>query len=193
MPRSERTQKRIKLTPAEKEAIYALPLHMQYEVVCVNVATRHRVLQHILVDPAARDYKQVRDVAIAYTEECDCWINPIVDKNSPKGRQKLYPGIEDNANPDLTTTKYGYIDVKSPFNKNNLVLNANHACKQGAIAVLTDLMLNEDLKHKMILQLTDKIFSEQNRDHHGEPNYTQDQIHWFIKGHLIKYNRSETL
>lgn len=191
MPRNERTQKRIKRTPAEKEAIYALPLHMQYEVVYVNIATRCRVWQHVLVDPTARDYWQVRAVAIAYTEECDCWINPIVDKNSPNGRKKIYPGIEDNANPDLTTSKYGYIDVKSPFNKNNLVLNANHACKQGAIAVLTDLMLIEDLKHKMILQLTDKIFSEQNRNHLGEPNYTQDQIHWFVKGKLLKYNRSE--
>ena len=182
---------RMKRTPAEKETIYALPLHVQYEVVCVNIATRFRVWQHVLVAPAARDYWQVYAVAIAYTEHCDCWINPIVNKHSTKGREKIYPGIEDNANPDLTTAQYGYIDVKSPFNKNNLVLNANQACKQGAIAVLTDLMLNEDLKHKMILQLTDKIFSEQNRNHLGEPNYTQDQVHWFVNGKLLKYNRSK--
>ena len=193
MPRSERTQKRIKRTPAEKEAIYALPLHMQYEVVCVNVATRHRVLQHILVDPAARDYKQVRAVAVAYTEECDCWINPVVVANEKVGRTKIYPDIKDSASPDLFTLKYGYIDVKSPQNKNNIVRNANLACNQGAIVVLTDLMMNEDLKHKMILQLTVKIFSEHNRNHRGEPNYTKDQIHWFVNGKLLKYNRSETL
>ena len=189
MPRSERTQKRIKLTPAEKEAIYALPLHMQYEVVCVNVATRHRVLQHILVDPAARDYKQVRAVAIAYTEECDCWINPIVDKNSPKGRQKLYPGIEDNANPDLTTTKYGYIDVKSPQNKNKIVKNANAASKQNAIAVITDLAMNESLTLEKARAVSSDVFSGHNKDMEGNPNYTKDQIHWFIKGALYKLNR----
>ena len=93
MPRSERTQKRIKLSPAEKEAIYALPLHMQYEVVCVNVATRHRVLQHILVDPAARDYKQVRAVAIAYTEECDCLINATGRERTNLSRPEVtHPG-----------------------------------------------------------------------------------------------------
>ena len=188
-----RTPKRIKLTPAEKEAIYALPLHMQYEVVCVNIATRHRVLQHILVDPTARDYKQVRAVAIAYTEECDCWINPVVMPQAVTARQKLYPGIEDNANPDLKTDKYGYIDVKSPSNKSNVVSNANLACRQGGIAVVTDLLLKEVLKHKMILQLTAKIFSKQNKNHFGEPNYFKDEIHWFVNGKLLKYNRSETL
>ena len=189
MPRSERTQKRIKLTPAEKEAIYALPLHMQYEVVCVNIATRHRVLQHILVDTATRDYKQVRDVAIAYTEECDCWINPIVDKYSPKGRQKLYPGIEDNANPDLTTTKYGYIDVKSPLNKSNIVSNANSACSQGAIAVLTDFYLRDVLSIYKAKSITFDIFFGRNIDKDGRPNYTKDEVHWFIKGTLYKLNR----
>ena len=191
MPRNERTQKRIKLTPEEKEAIYALPLHMQYEVVCVNADTRHRVLQHILVDPAARDYKQVRAVALAYTEECDCWINPVVMPQAVTARQKLYPGIEDNANPDLKTDKYGYIDVKSPSNKSNVVSNANLACRQGGIAVVTDLLLKEVLKHKMILQLTAKIFSKQNKNHFGEPNYFKDEIHWFVNGTLLKYNRSE--
>ena len=49
MPQIERTQKRIKRTPAEKEAIYALPLHMQYEEVCVNVATRHSFFDLVVV------------------------------------------------------------------------------------------------------------------------------------------------
>ncbi|MDE6629854.1 MAG: hypothetical protein K2K11_00310, partial [Bacteroidales bacterium] len=144
-----------------------------------------------LVDPAARDYKQVRAVAIAYTEECDCWINPVVMPQAVTARQKLYPGIEDNANPDLKTDKYGYIDVKSPSNKSNVVSNANLACRQGGIAVVTDLLLKEVLKHKMILQLTAKIFSKQNKNHFGEPNYFKDEIHWFVNGTLLKYNRSE--
>ena len=182
---------RRKRTPAEKEAIYAQPLRVQYVVIHVNAETFFKVLQHILVDPAARDYGQVRAVAIAYTEECDCWINPEVDQNAPEARKKIFPGIEDNANPDLYTEKYGYIDVKSPQNKSNIVRNANSACQQGAIAVITDLEMADELSHKRIRQITDKIFSEQNRNHHGLPNYTKDTVHWFIKGILVKYNRPE--
>ncbi len=198
MPRNERTQKpiRIKRTPAEKEAVYAQPLDMQYEEVCVNIATRHRVLQHVLVDPTARDYRQVRAVAVAYTDECDCRINPVAVANEKVGRAKIYPGIKDNANPDLTTEKYGYIDVKSPQNKSNIVRNANSACQQGAIAVITDLILyieNEEITQEELAKFTARILSEQNRNQLGKPNYTKDEIHWFIKGTLIKCNRSETL
>ena len=187
---------RTKRTPAEKEAIYALPLHVQYEVVCVNVATHYRVWQHVLVDPTARDYQQVYAVAIAYTEECDCWVNPVVVANEKVGRAKIYPHIKDNASPDLFTKKYGYLDVKSPQNKSNIVRNANSACQQGAIAVITDLMLyvvNEEITQEEISKFTARIFSKQNKNHLEKPNYTQDQIHWFIKGILIKCNRSETL
>ena len=182
---------RMKLTPAEKEAIYALPLSEQFRIAYMHPESGFAVYQHLLVDTQAPDYAQILAVAKAYTAETNCWINPEIMPQAVAARQKLYPGITDNSNPDLKTDKYGYMDVKSPQNKKKIVKNANIACKQGAIAVLTDLMLNEDMKHKMILQLTDKIFSEQNRNHFGEPNYTQDQIHWFVKGRLLKYNRSK--
>ena len=183
-----RTPKRIKLTPAEKEAIYALPLHMQYEVVCVNIATRCRVWQHVLVAPAARDYRQVYAVAIAYTEECDCWINPEVYHDATEGRNKIFPGIK-NDNPDLTVEKYGYVDVKSPQSKNNIVINANRACKQNAIAIITDLELDEGLSMDEVAKFTARIFSDKNVNQQGHSNYTKDQIHWLVKGRLIKCNR----
>ena len=185
---------RRKRTPAEKEAIYALPLRVQYVVIHVNAETFFKVLQHILVDPAARDYGQVRAVAIAYTEECDCWINPEVNVYAPEARKKIFPGIEDNANPDLYTEKYGYIDVKSPLRKSNIVSNANSACRQGAIVVITDLMLDaskEEITVEEIAKFTARILSEQNRNHLGQPNYTKDTVHWFIKGILVKCNRPE--
>ena len=146
------------------------------------------------MDAWAPDYAQILAVAKAYVAETDCWINPEVDRRAVEARKKLFSGLPahlSRSNPDLTTRKYGYIDVKSPLNKSNIVSNANHACKQGAIVVLTDLMMDEELKHKMILQITDKIFSEQNKNHLGEPNYHKDEIHWFINGKLLKYNRSE--
>ena len=189
---TEQKLHRIKLTPAQKEAVYARPLAEQYAVICVNIRTRCRVWQHVLVDPSARDYRQVKAVAIAYTEKCDCWINPEVDQNAMEARKKIFPGIEDNANPDLYTEKYGYIDVKSPLNKSNIVRNANSACRQSAIAVLTDLMLDaekESINQKEVAKFSARIFSEQNRNHCGHPNYTRDEVHWFIRDTFIKCNR----
>ena len=185
---------RIKLSPAQKDAIYALPLSLQFRIVHMNVGSGCAVYQHILVDAGAPDYAQILAVAKAYAAETDCWINPEVDRRAVVARKKLFqdlPAHLSRSNPDLTTRKYGYIDVKSPLNKSNIVSNANHACKQGAIVVLTDLMMDEELKHKMILQITSKIFSEQNKNHLGKPNYHKDEIHWFVKGKLLKYNRSE--
>ncbi len=193
MPHREKTPKavRTKRTPAEKEAIYALPLSAQFHIVHIDVGSGFTVYQHLLVDTTAPDYTQILAVAKAYAAETDCWINPEVNASAKDARAKLYPGITDNANPDLRVERYGYVDVKSPQNKGKIVKNANIACKQGAIAVITDLAMDEELKHKMIIQLTDKIFSEQNKNHRGEPNYTQDEIHWFVNGQLLKYNRSE--
>lgn len=80
---------------------------------------------------------------------------------SLSARQKLYPGIKDNANPDLTTAKYGYIDVKSPHNKSNIVSNANSACTQGAIAVLTDLSLEkEEISIEELNKFSERVFPD---------------------------------
>ena len=192
MPRSERTPKpiRIKLTPAEKEAIYALPLSAQFRIVHMDAESGCAVYQHILVDTEARDYTQILAVAKAYATETDCWINPEVMPQAVAARQKLYQGITDNANPDLTTSKYGYMYVKSPLNKNNIVRNANLACNQGAIAVLTDLCMERDeISVEELTKFSERVFSEHNRNHKGEPNYTKDEVHWLIKGSLIKCNR----
>ena len=184
---------RIKLSPAQKDAIYALPLSLQFRIVYMDAGSGFAVYQHILVDAGAPDYVQILAVAKAYAAETDCWINPEMDQNvSEVGRRKLYPGIEDNANPDLKTDKYGYIDVKSPHNKRNIVRNANLACTQGAIAVLTDLALEkEEISQEELDKFTERIFSEHNRNYLGDPNYIKQEVHWFIKGHLIKCNRSK--
>ena len=183
-----------KLSPAQKEFIYAQPLSVQFRIIHIDAGSGCAVYQHVLVDTAADDYPQILAVAKAYAQETNCWINPVIDKRARKAREKLFPSLPphlDRSNPDLTTDKYGYIDVKSPLNKNNLVRNANHACQQGAVVVITDLAINEELKHKMILQLTRKIFSNQNVNDKGELNYIKDEVHWFVKGKLLKYNRSK--
>ena len=189
MPRSERTQKRIKLTPTEKEAIYALPLLAQFCIVHIDMVSGFSVYQHRLVDTEAPDYTQILAVAKAYATENNCWINPEIMPQAVAARRKLYPGITDNANPDLTTDKYGYIDVKSPRSKNNIIRNANEACKQGAIVVITDLCLQETLSVYKAKSITFDIFFGRNIDRNGEPNYTKDEVHWFINGTLYKLNR----
>ena len=183
--------KRPKLTPEQKEAIYALSLPEQFSIVHIDSESGYVVYQHLLVDDHAPDYWQILAVAKAYAAETDCWINPIVNKSAGEGRKRLYPGIGDNANPDLTTDKYGYIDVKSPFSKSNIISNANDACKQGAIAMITDLCLNEELSIYKAKSITFDIFFGRNIDKDGNPNYTQDAVHWFINGTLYKLNRPE--
>ena len=180
---------RPKLTPAQKEAIYALPLAKQFSIVHIDTESGCAVYQHQLVDDQAPDYGQILAVAKAYARETDCWINPEIMPQAAEAREKLYPGIEDNANPDLTTEKYGYIDVKSPRNKKNIIRNANSACFQGAIAVITDLCLNEELSIYKAKSITFDIFFGRNIDKDRKPNYTQDEVHWFIKGTLYKLNR----
>ena len=184
--------KRPKLTPEQKEAIYALSLPEQFSIVHIDSESGYVVYQHLLVDNQAPDYWQILAVAKAYAAETDCWINPEVNAGAVAARHKIYPGIEANANPDLTTDKYGYIDVKSPHCKNNIVINANKACNQNAIVVITDLEMNREvLTIAEAQKFTDRIYSGHNRNHFGKPNYTQDQVHWLIKGCLIICNRSK--
>lgn len=178
-----------RLTPAEKDAVYSKPIEQQFDKVYTDKSSGHSVLQHRLVDETAEDYKQVLTVAKAYAKEGDCKINPVVMPNAKQGRERIYPGISDNSNPDLTVEKCGYVDVKSPRKKNNIVRNANAACKQSATAVITDLAMKESLSMEDIAKFTERIFSDENIDQDKKANYTKDEIHWLIKGKLIKCNR----
>ncbi len=186
---------RPKLTPAQKEAIYALALSAQFSIVYIHPDSGFSVYQHLLVDTSAPDYGQILAVAKAYAAETDCWINPEVDKRAVVARKKLFPGLPDHlnrSNPDLTTDKYGYIDVKSPLSKNNIIRNANYASRQQeAIVVITDLCLREELTIYKAKSITFDIFFGRNIDKDDKPNYTKDEVHWFINGTLYKLNRSK--
>ena len=180
-----------KVSPEEKEAVYALPIETQFINLYTDQKSRHSVLQHRLVDESGEDYQQVLAVAKAYAKEGNCKINPIVVPKAEKGRKKIYPGIGNNSNPDLTTENYGYVDVKSPHRKNNIVRNANDACKQGGIAVITDLAMDEKITVDEIKKFSDRIFSEKNANQDGGQNYTKNAVHWYVDGVLHKCNRPE--
>lgn len=184
-----------KRTPQQKEAIYAMPLQKQFRIVHIDADSGCVVYQHILVDSEAKDYEQVLAVSKAYAKETTCWLNPEVDRHAEEARKQIYPGLpskNNRSNPDLTTEKYGYIDVKSPFNKSNIVRNANLAYKQNAIAVITDLMLDaqkEEIIFEEIEKFTERIFSERNVNQQGDHNYNREEVHWYVKGILIKCNK----
>lgn len=183
---------RVKLPPAQKEFIYALPVEMQYHCVYTDSQSGCSVYRHILVKPDKEDYEQVFAVAQAYAKECDCWINPEIHSNAPMGREKIYPGLKGSKglpNPDLYTKVYGYIDVKSPHRKNNIVRNANHACMQAAIVVVTDFALNEPLSTEEMEKFTGRIFSDKNVGQDGQLNYSKEEVHWLVRGCLVKCNR----
>ncbi|MCM1041138.1 MAG: hypothetical protein NC396_01740 [Bacteroides sp.] len=181
-----------KLTAAQKEAVYALPLSQQFRIVHIDPCSGQAVYQHELVDETARDYRQVLTVAKAYARETVCAINPEVKPQAEAARQKIFPGIEGFVNPDLTVEKYGYVDVKSPLSKAKIVRNANAANKQHAIAAITDLALeNGELTVTEVEKFTDRIFSSQNSDDSGALNYTMNEVHWYVKGVLLKCNRPE--
>ncbi|MCM1555752.1 MAG: hypothetical protein NC048_09725 [Bacteroides sp.] len=183
-----------KLSPAQKEAIYALPLGKQFRIVHIDAGSGFAVYQHILVDTEANDYRQVLAVAKAYARETPCAINPEVDKRALAARERLFPELpvtKNRSNPDLTTEKYGYIDVKSPHSKNNIISNANDACKQGSIAVITDFFLGDTLSIYKAKSIAFDIFFGRNIDRNGQRNYTKNEIHWFIGGTLHKLNKPE--
>ncbi|MCM1041137.1 MAG: hypothetical protein NC396_01735 [Bacteroides sp.] len=180
-----------KLSPARKEAIYALPLSQQFRIVHIDEGSGFAVFQHVLVDTEANDYEQVLAVAKAYARETVCAINPVIVGREPVGRAKIFPDITDLANPDLTTEKYGYIDVKSPQRKSNIISNANDACKQHAIAVITDFFLGDTLSIYKAKSITFDIFFGRNIDKNGQRNYTKNEIHWFLGGTLHKLNKPE--
>lgn len=132
-----------------------MPIEKQFIKIYTDKKSRHSVLQHRLVDESGADYQQILAVTKAYAKEGECKINPIVVPKAEKGRKKIYPGIGNNSNPDSTTEKYGYVDVKSPHRKNN---NATDACKQGGIAVITDLAMDEKITMDEIRKFSDRIF-----------------------------------
>lgn len=101
---------------------------------------------------------------------------PEIHESEAVIRKKL--GLVGKTNPDLKTSKYGFIDVKSPFVHKKIEKNAINASKQGAIACITDDHLL--LKESELEQLSKTILN--NRE------YTKKEVHWVLNGKLYKYN-----
>ena len=122
------------------------------------------------------DYNRVLNAAKLYSKSSDVEILPEIHESETDIRKKF--GLVGKANPDLRTSKYGLVDVKSPFSYKKIEKNAIKASKQGAIVCITDDHLL--LQKSKLEQLSKAILY--NRD------YTKKEVHWVVNGILYKYN-----
>ena len=161
-----------KLSKEEKHHIYTLPLAQQFQ--WVGIPSTFKVKKHVLRSEDAEDYGRVLKVALSYVEEAEVLIMPEIHESEVEIRKRL--GIPSpKKNPDLKVGNE-WVDVKSPQSVEKLVVNANKAALQGAIACITDDFIDlPDMKH-----LAKNILSSD--------MYTQSEVHFYRKGTLYKYN-----
>ncbi|MCF0203337.1 MAG: minor capsid protein [Bacteroidaceae bacterium] len=163
-----------KYTVPEKKEIYAKPISEQLEEIGLNI------FKHVLKDNNAMDYKRVFDAAKLYADEFgeNVIIMPEIHVSEKEIRKKM--GIPTGKkNPDILINDY-CIDVKSPFSHKNIVSNAVDACKQGAIACITD---HHTVLHENKLgDLAYKVFCDK--------NYTQNYIDFIVNGKMFHFIRN---
>ena len=171
---SDNAKKLTKYTHQEKHKIYSKPFDEQFEN--VHSSNGHTVKRHILRDINGMDYDRVLDAAKLYSDTNDVELLPEIHKSETEIRRKI--GLTGNSNPDLRTSNHGFIDIKSPFSRKNIVRNAIESSKQGAIVCITDDHLLIGESH--LEQLSYSILN--NRE------YTKNEVHWVVNGKLYKYN-----
>lgn len=87
------------------------------------------------------DYNRVLDAAKLLSKFDNVRILPEIHASEIDVRNHL--GLPEKKNPDLMFGNI-FVDVKSPFSSRNIVTNANDACKQNAIACITDHLCHID-------------------------------------------------
>lgn len=174
------TKKGNKIPPEEQNRVLALPRNDQFTT--EYGGRMGKVYQHLLHCEADLDHQFVMDVAKAFADlEGDCWINPVIRNSSPM-RSDYYFDLPSGSrcNPDLKTSEYGYIDVKSPEKEPRMGRNAIIASRdQLSCVCFTDHRMPIDMK--TVHRRTNLLFSD--------PNYAHDFIFWLIDGRLLKYKR----
>ena len=143
------------------------------------------MFEHTLVCRATADYEWVMDAARAFADmDGDVFINPEIHKNSPQ-RSSYYedmpPGVA--CNPDLKTSSFGYVDVKSPMSKPKMGRNAVHASRdQLSNVCFTDHNIGIDMD----------LIEKKNRQIFECKDYHHDYIFWYVGGKLLKYKRPQS-
>ena len=166
-----------KRTKEEKHKIYSKPTEEQFETLSKN-KEGYEVSCHILKDKKEMDYNRVFDSAKLLSKFNNVRILPEIHVSEIDVRNHL--GLPEKKNPDLMFGNT-FVDVKSPFSSRNIVTNANDACKQNAIACITDHLCHID-KNKIGL-LARKVLSDK--------NYTRDTVFFVVENKLYKYTTAD--
>ena len=166
-----------KHTKEEKHAIYSMPIEEQFETLSKN-KEGYEVSRHILKDKKEMDYNRVFDAAKLLSKFNNVRILPEIHASELDVRNRL--GLPEKKNPDLMFGNT-FVDVKSPFSCRNIITNANDACKQNAIACITDHLCHID-KNKIGL-LARKVLSDK--------NYTRDTVFFVVENKLYKYTTAD--
>lgn len=166
-----------KRTKEEKHKIYSKPTEEQFEILSKN-KEGYEVSRHILKDKKEMDYNRVLDAAKLLSKFDNVRILPEIHASELDIRSRL--GLPEKKNPDLMFGNT-FVDVKSPFSSRNIVTNANDACKQNAIACITDHLCHID-KDKIGL-LARKVLSDK--------NYTRDTVFFVVENKLYKYTTAD--
>ena len=166
-----------KRTKEEKHKIYSKPIDEQFESI-LKSKEGYEVYRHILKDKKEMDYNRVLDAAKLLSKFDNVRILPEIHASEIDVRNHL--GLPEKKNPDLMFGNI-FVDVKSPFSSRNIVTNANDACKQNAIACITDHLCHID-KNKIGL-LARKVLSDK--------NYTRDTVFFVVENKLYKYTTAD--
>lgn len=166
-----------KRTKEEKHKIYSKPTEEQFEILSKN-KEGYEVSRHILKGKKEMDYNRVLDAAKLLSKFDNVRILPEIHASELDIRSRL--GLPEKKNPDLMFGNT-FVDVKSPFSSRNIVTNANDACKQNAIACITDHLCHID-KNKIGL-LARKVLSDK--------NYTRDTVFFVVENKLYKYTTAD--
>ena len=170
-------QNLIKRTKEEKHEIYSKPMEKQFEIL-LKSKEGYEVSRHILKDQKEMDYNRVLDAAKLLAKFDNVRVLPEIHASELDIRNRL--GLPEKKNPDLMFGNT-FVDVKSPFSSSNIVANANNACKQNAIACITDHLCHID-KGKIDL-LAKKVLNDK--------NYTKDTIFFIVENKLYKYTTAD--
>ncbi|SZD73666.1 phage head morphogenesis protein, SPP1 gp7 family [Candidatus Ornithobacterium hominis] len=158
--------------------IYELPRETQFLEIYKN---KGRVLKHLLVKEID-DYQEILEVSKAFAlEKNTIEILPVITQKELEGyRLKIFPKYQLFNNPDLRVNNI-YYDVKRPSAIKNILKRANEASmKQNSIAVIHCGYLSN---------FNIETMKKRAKDVFKSPHYQFDEVQFYWKGKLYKFNR----
>lgn len=169
---------------AEK-LLYDLPRDKQFSV--IYESSKGKVSEHILTQQG-KDYKTITEVSKLFAKKGNnVELMPILNRKELQSfREKVFPNYDLLKNPDIRVNNT-YYDIKEVESFSKIQRNANRAGKQGSVAVIK--FEDESFSEVKMQQQAKRIFGDNNIDENGVHNYPFNEVYFYHKGKLYKYNR----